>query len=69
MFAIRKEFAKHLTDLMHRRLMLGLSADQGEEVVESVALLAAAEFGWDEEELENQLNSLRRYDARLNPNK
>ncbi len=68
-FAIRKEFAKHLTDLMHRRLMLGLSADQGEEMVESVAALAAAEFGWDEEELQNQLNSLRRYDARLNPNK
>ena len=54
---------------MHRRLMLGLSADQGEEMVESVAALAAAEFGWDEEELQNQLNSLRRYDARLNPNK
>ncbi len=65
-FAIRNEFAKNLTDLMHRRLMLGLSADQGEEVVETVAAIASSEFGWDEEELQNQLNTLRRYNARLN---
>lgn len=65
-FAIRNEFARHLTDLMHRRLMLGLSVDQGEDTVESIAALAASEFGWDEEELQNELNSLRRYNSRLN---
>ena len=67
-FAIRKEFAKHLTDLMHRRLMLGLSADQGAEMVETVAALAANELGWNDDELQNELNTLRTYDARLNLN-
>lgn len=64
-FGIRYEFAKNLTDLMHRRLMLGLSADQGEDVIDTVAEIAASEFGWGEEELQNQLNMLRRYNARL----
>ncbi len=68
-FCIRNEFATHLTDLMHRRLMLGLSADQGEEVIAAVAAIASAEFGWNEEQLQEQLNSLRRYNARLNPNR
>lgn len=67
-FAIRAEFARHLTDLMHRRLMLGLSADQGESVVAGVAAVAAAEFGWTEAQARNQINSLRRYNARLKPN-
>ena len=67
-FCIRSEFARRLTDLMHRRLMIGLSADQGEEVIEAVAAIAGAEFGWDEEQRQEQFNSLRRYNARLNPN-
>ncbi len=66
-FAIRHEFAKNLTDLMHRRLMLGLSADQGEELAETVANIAASELVWDEPELQKQLDSLRRYNARLKP--
>jgi len=65
-FGIRHEFAKNLTDLMHRRLMLGLSADQGEEAADAVAAIAASELQWDEEELQKQLNALRRYNARLN---
>ncbi len=64
-FAIRHEFAKHLTDLMHRRLMLGLSEDQGESLIDTVAGIAATELGWDEQELENQLRVLQRYNARL----
>jgi len=68
-FCIRHEFARHLTDLMHRRLMLGLSADQGEAVVDAVAAIATTEFGWSEEQLHEQLNSLRRYNARLKPNR
>jgi len=62
-FCIRHEYAKYLTDLMHRRLMLGLSADLGESVVDKVAAIAAIELGWDEEQLQNQLNTLRRYNA------
>ncbi|MEE8539095.1 MAG: glycerol-3-phosphate dehydrogenase [Woeseiaceae bacterium] len=64
-FAIRHEYAKNLTDLMQRRLMLGLSADQGEQLIEAVATIAAAEFQWDEQELEMQIGRLREYNARL----
>jgi glycerol-3-phosphate dehydrogenase len=63
-FAIRKEYAKNLTDLMYRRLMLGLSADQGEKLIETVAKIAASELGWDDQELEHQLDALRTYNAR-----
>jgi glycerol-3-phosphate dehydrogenase len=64
-FAIRHEYAKNLTDLMQRRLMLGLSADQGEQLTDAVAAIAAAEFQWDEPELERQIGMLRAYNARL----
>lgn len=66
-FAIRHEFARNLTDLMHRRLMLGLSASQGEELAGAVAEIAASELGWSEQELRNQLRKLRDYNARLRP--
>lgn len=65
-FCIRHEYAKNLTDLMHRRLMLGLSPDQGESNIDAISRIAATEFGWDAEELQKQLNMLRRYNARLN---
>jgi glycerol-3-phosphate dehydrogenase len=67
-FAIRIEFAKHMTDLMYRRLMVGLSSDQGEQMVESVAALAASELGWSDDRLQEEINALRRYNARLKPN-
>lgn len=65
-FCIRHEYAKNLTDLMYRRLMLGLSPDQGESTIDTISAIAATEFGWDAEELQKQLNTLRRYNARLN---
>ncbi|MFQ6004289.1 MAG: glycerol-3-phosphate dehydrogenase [Woeseia sp.] len=63
--AIREEFARNLTDIMYRRLMLGLSADQGEPLAEAVAAVAAAELGWNEKELSRQLRKLKEYNARL----
>jgi hypothetical protein len=45
--------------------MLGLSADQGEQLIEAVAAIAAAEFQWDEQELARQIGRLRAYNARL----
>ena len=65
-FCIRHEHAKNLTDLMYRRLMLGLSPDQGESTIDTISAIAATEFGWDAEELQKQLNTHRRYNARLN---
>jgi glycerol-3-phosphate dehydrogenase len=64
-FCIRYEFATNLTDLMHRRLMLGLSADQGEKSAAKVAAIAASELGWDAGEIERQIAMLQNYNKRM----
>ena len=65
MHAIRNEFAVTLVDILHRRTMLGLSADQGRAVADPIAVLAAGELGWDDVEKGRQLDALRKYNARL----
>ena len=66
-FALRHECAVNLTDLVHRRLMTGLSADQGSGVSERIAAIAARESNWNSAEKERQLAELRQYNARLKP--
>jgi glycerol-3-phosphate dehydrogenase len=57
-FAIREEMARTLSDIVHRRLMIGLSAKQGREMYEAVAGLAAVEFGWGDAKRKGELDSL-----------
>jgi len=64
-FAVRHEFARHLTDIVHRRTMLGLSPDLGESVAEAVADVAAGELGWDAATRARELEALRAWNARL----
>jgi glycerol-3-phosphate dehydrogenase len=64
-FALRHEFAANLVDIVHRRLMIGLSADQGAGISEEIADIAAREANWSDVETERQLSELRRYNARL----
>lgn len=64
-FAIREEMARSLTDIVHRRLMLGLNADQGRPLYEIVAAIAADEFGWNENERHSQIKSLHTYSDSL----
>jgi len=66
-FALRHEFAVSLTDIVHRRLMIGLAADQGSGVSESIAAIAADEAGWTNAGRLQQLEELRRYNAQLRP--
>ena len=63
--AVRDEFALHLSDIVHRRLMVGLSADLGAHLTLSIAAAAAAELGWSSEEAERQLGILNAHNARL----
>lgn len=63
--SLRSEFAKSVTDLVHRRLMIGLSADQGIALYEKIADIAARESGWSESEKKCQLNELATYNSRL----
>lgn len=64
-FAIREEMARNLTDIVHRRLMVGLAADQGRPLYETIAAIAASEFGWDDAERHARLAELRRYSDSL----
>jgi glycerol-3-phosphate dehydrogenase len=64
-FALRHEFAVNLTDIVHRRLMIGLSADLGQGMHEEIAKLAARELNWSSGEKERQLADLQQYNARL----
>ncbi|MGB5738551.1 MAG: glycerol-3-phosphate dehydrogenase [Woeseia sp.] len=63
--AIRDEFAQTLIDLMHRRLMIGLAADQGCTAAPAVAEAAARELGWDEARTNAELAALDGYNRRL----
>lgn len=60
-FAIREEMARTLADIVHRRLMLGLAADQGQPLYEMIAAIAADEFRWDDSERHAQIRDLHAY--------
>ena len=64
-FAIRDEFAKSLCDIVYRRMMIGLDADQGRPMYDRVANIAAAEFGWSAEQESQQLRALIDYSDSL----
>ncbi|MDH3612271.1 MAG: glycerol-3-phosphate dehydrogenase [Gammaproteobacteria bacterium] len=64
-FAIREEMARTLIDIVHRRLMLGLNADQGRPLYEMLAVIAADEFGWSDSERHSQIMSLHAYSDSL----
>ena len=65
LFAIREEMARTLVDIVHRRLMIGLDADQGRAKYEPIASVAAAEFAWDDGERDAQLSALIAYSDSL----
>ncbi|MBT8442843.1 MAG: glycerol-3-phosphate dehydrogenase/oxidase [Gammaproteobacteria bacterium] len=60
-FAIRDEMALTLSDIVHRRLMIGFDADQGEAHYEAIARLAAVEFEWSDRQQEEELEALVSY--------
>ena len=64
-FAIREEFARNLIDIVHRRIMIGLDADQGRPLYESIAAIAADEFGWDDATRNGGLQALTDYSDSL----
>jgi len=65
--ALRNEFAVTLTDIVHRRTMVGLAADLGAALAGDMATLAADEAGWDRRERARQLDALEHYNRRLRP--
>jgi glycerol-3-phosphate dehydrogenase len=63
--AVREDFARTLVDIVHRRLMIGLSADQGTSAYAAIQRLAAAELKWDSEQAARELEFLHAYNLRL----
>jgi glycerol-3-phosphate dehydrogenase len=66
-FAVRFEFARNLTDILHRRSMTGLAPDLGISVAPGIAAAAARELGWSHDETQRQLDALRAYNRKLMP--
>jgi len=64
-FAMREEMARTLVDIVFRRLMLGLRADQGRSLYAPIAAMAAAESHWDNQRCEAELASLNAYSNSL----
>jgi glycerol-3-phosphate dehydrogenase len=60
-FAIREEMARTLNDIVYRRLMIGLDADQGRPLYEMIAAIAADELGWTDAERHAQIKALHDY--------
>lgn len=66
-FVIHHEMALSLTDIVHRRMMLGFRPDQGASLAKRIADIAAPEAGWDDAELKRQLAELQAYSDRFLP--
>ncbi len=64
-FSIQDEMAVSLIDIMYRRMMVGLNADQGMSMVEDIASIAARVADWDKSERVRQLKALQEYAARF----
>ena len=64
-FVIKQENAVTLVDIVYRRMMLGLSANQGIDVVDSLADVAAVHLNWSRHERKKQVQALHRYNLRF----
>ncbi len=60
-FVVREEFATTLADIVFRRMMTGLDADQGRPLYDAIAAIAATELGWSSQVLQMELGELRAY--------
>jgi glycerol-3-phosphate dehydrogenase len=58
-FVTSEELPRTLADIVYRRMMIGLDADQGRPHYTKIAELAAAELGWDGDRVADELRALR----------
>ena len=66
-FAVREEFAKTLSDIVYRRMMIGFDADRGRPYYGDIAEIAGSELGLDAEGTRAQLKALEKYSDSLLP--
>ncbi len=59
LFGLREEGAKTLSDIVLRRMHLGISAGRGAQQAEKIADLAGKELGWSDEEKKQRVAEFR----------
>ena len=64
-FVAQQEMPHTLADIVYRRTMLGLAADQGRSLYRAIAEIAAEELGWDETRRTRELDALKQYSDSL----
>lgn len=64
-FAVRHEFAKTLTDVLARRMLLGFEPDHGIAVAERAAAILGARIGWDDERQGSEVAGYKEWLTRL----
>ncbi|MDH4126737.1 MAG: FAD-dependent oxidoreductase, partial [Gammaproteobacteria bacterium] len=64
-FALRVEMARTLIDVIYRRLMLGLRADQGRPLYAAIAAIAANAASWDDSRQAIEIAALTDYSNSL----
>lgn len=64
-YCIRNEHAANLADIVFRRMMVGLLADQGKSMDAAISALAATEFGWSRRETADQIAAVNEHRSRI----
>ncbi|WP_334172760.1 glycerol-3-phosphate dehydrogenase [Sinomonas sp.] len=64
-FAVRHEFARTLTDVLARRMLLAFEPDHGNAVAEAAAEILGARLGWDAQRQGSEVAEYRQWLTRL----
>jgi len=67
LYALRRELAQTLADVLLRRTMVGLGPNVGLDVDEAAAQVAVKHEGWSEERARNEVEAYREYVERYKP--
>ena len=67
LYALRRELAQTLSDVLLRRTMVGLGPNVGLDVDEAAAQVAVKHEGWSEERAKNEVEAYREYVERYKP--
>jgi glycerol-3-phosphate dehydrogenase len=67
LYALRRELAQTLSDVLLRRTMVGLGPNVGLDVDEAAAQVAVKHEGWSEERARNETDTYREYVERYKP--
>jgi glycerol-3-phosphate dehydrogenase len=65
--AVREEYARTLTDIVARRMLLSWSDDAGLHAIDAVAEIAARELNWNEQRSQQEIDAYRQWIRQRRP--